>query len=169
MGASYWVSQVPYQPDIAAALDAARWDAYRAGSYYKNEPTPEARAMSEDEYVRWFESTEGMEATLEVSEDWQAAQIDPVDPDSLLASQPFSGTHSVIDMTAVGSEPCEHTVVPAPAEVLDELFGTRAPTIEQVKDALDILDLYGRWRGTYVVGYQEGQPHTIYFIGHSGD
>jgi hypothetical protein len=163
------VSQVPYQPDIAAALDVARWDAYRAGNYYQSEPTPEARAMSEDEYVRWCESTEGTQASLEVSEEWRAAQIDPVDPDSLLASQPFSGTHSIIDMTEVGSEPCEHTVAPAPAEVLDELFGTRTPTTAQVEDALDILDLYGRWCGTYVVGHQEGRPHTIYFVGHSGD
>jgi len=46
MGASAWASQVPYQPDIAAALQLARWEAYRAGDYYRQAPLHEARTMT---------------------------------------------------------------------------------------------------------------------------
>jgi hypothetical protein len=125
--------------------------------------------MSEDDYVDWFESTYETEAYNEVREEWRAAQIEPVDPDSLLASQPFSGTHSVIDMTHVASQPESQAVAPRSDDDLVEIFGTPTPTTEQVQDALDILDLHGRWHGTYVIGYQNGQPHTVYFVGHSGD
>src|SRR5690348_7057209 len=51
VGASAWHARVPYQHDIGAALEQARWDAYRRGDYYREPPNEEARAMDEEEYV----------------------------------------------------------------------------------------------------------------------
>ena len=172
MGASGWASQVPYQPDIAAALQLARWEAYRAGDYDRQAPLHEARTMTEDEYVAWFAAKYGQEHVSRlVRDEWRAAQIDPVDPDSLLAAQPFSGTHSVIDMTGVAELPGYNVVAPAPDDLIETMFSTRTPTVADVEAAVSAnrLDLYGRWHGTYVVGYEDGAPKTIFFIGHSGD
>src|SRR5262245_4975929 len=51
MGASAWHARVSYQDDIGAALQQARWDAYRRGDFYRESPNEEARAMGEEEYV----------------------------------------------------------------------------------------------------------------------
>ncbi|SDX92737.1 hypothetical protein SAMN05444365_101102 [Micromonospora pattaloongensis] len=102
---------------------------------------------------------------------WRAAQIEVTDPDSLLASQPFSGTHSIIDMTGVSATSAPHMVAPVPVEELDELFGTRRPAATTVAEAIENSALTGleRWRGRYVIGYDGDVPHAIYFVGYSGD
>lgn len=40
VGASGWASKVAYQPDIAAALQQARLEAYENGSFYRDAPDP---------------------------------------------------------------------------------------------------------------------------------
>jgi hypothetical protein len=89
----------------------------------------------------------------------------------LLASQPHSGTHSVIDMTDVADTPDYNTVAPVPDEVLDSMFSTRTPDTDAVAAAVAAgrLDLYERWHGTYIVGYRNRTPEVIFFVGHSGD
>ncbi len=171
MGAAEWVSRVPYQPDIAAALQVARWDAFRAGGHSRDpEPDPGLRSMTEDEYVAWCEAEHGPDFGGEVARmEWRAAQVDPVDPDSLLASRPFDGTGTVIDMTGVAATPESGRVAPVTGEMLDAMFLTRTPSTQQVEAMLPNLDLYGRGHGTYIIGYRDGSPDTIFFVGHSGD
>ncbi len=173
MGAEAWVSRVAYQPDIGVALRVARWEAFHAGRYTQAaEPEPRLRAMAEDEYVAWRAAEYGPDFGGEVARmEWQAAQIDPVDPDSLLASRPFDGTGSVIDMTGVAATPEHGMVAPIPDGMLDAMFGTRTPSTEEVEAAVaaDRLDLYGRGEGTYIVGYLDGIPEVIFFVGRSGD
>jgi hypothetical protein len=80
MGASAWVSRDPYRADIAAALQVARWDAYRTGRYYRQAVLTEARAMTEPEYIAWFAAEYGPDSVSDLLRDeWRAAQIDPVD------------------------------------------------------------------------------------------
>jgi hypothetical protein len=107
----------------------------------------------------------------ETREEWRAAQIEVNDPDSLLASQPFSGTHSIIDMTGVSATSAPHMVAPVPTEELDELFGTRRPAATAVAAAIENGALAGleRWHGQYVIGYDGDVPQAIYFVGYSGD
>ncbi|GIH15431.1 hypothetical protein [Rugosimonospora africana] len=173
MGASAWVSRIAYQPDIAAALQAARWEAFRGGHYYHSpDELPEARTMTEDEFVAWMVEEYGPNADgAETRLAWRAARTGPDSPDALAVSQPYSGTHSVIDMTRVGDTPDMFTVAPPSGEVLDDLFATRTPSTDAVATAAadGRLDLYGRWHGTYVVGYRGGEPEAIFFVGHSGD
>lgn len=40
MGASGWSYSVTYQPEVAAALEQSRQDAYNRGAYYREEPDP---------------------------------------------------------------------------------------------------------------------------------
>ncbi|AVT31657.1 hypothetical protein C6361_21685 [Plantactinospora sp. BC1] len=182
MGASSWSRKVPYQADIAAALQQAREEAYQEGDCYRAEPNLRARQMSEQEYAAASvaEMREGFLAAFGedagdpddglAREEWHAAQIDVVDPDTLLASQPFSGTHSVIDMTGVADRPEGGRVAPLPDDELDRWFGTRRPDVAAVERALgEGLSGFERWHGAYVVGYDGDRPESIYFFGWSGD
>lgn len=183
MGASAWSWQVPYQQDLGGALQQARREAYARGSFYREEPNRQARSMGEKDYVAW-ELAEIRKSVVDAFGDdgwepddtmsreaWRAAQIEVTDPDSLLASQPFSGTHSIIDMTGVSATSAPHMVAPVPAEELDELFGTRRPAATAVAEAIENGALTGleRWHGRYVIGYDGDVPHAIYFVGYSGD
>jgi len=184
MGASEWSRKVPYQADLVAALRQAREQAYQDGDFYRVEPDARARQMSEAEYVAaevaamrasWIEAfgeEDDGDPDDEMARDaWHAAQIVVSDPDSLLASQPFSGTHSVIDMTGVADLPEGGKVAPLPGDELDRWFGTRRPKAAAVERALDEgLSGFERWQGAYVVAYDDGdQPDLIYFFGWSGD
>jgi hypothetical protein len=183
MGASVWNRRVPYQADITAALRQAREEAYADGDYYLREPDPRARQMSEEEYVALEVGEMRAALVREFGEDgawdpgdefarqtWHAAQIDVTGPDTLLAAQPFSGTHSIIDMTGVAEHPDGGKVAPLPDEDLDHWFSTRQPTAAAVEEAFDDgLDGFSRWHGAYVVAYDGDRPAWIYFFGWSGD
>jgi hypothetical protein len=61
----------------------------------------------------------------------------PIDPDTLVAAQPHSGTHSIIDMiNGVSAEPEFATVSPLPPDNLTYTFGTVTPSTSEV-EALD--------------------------------
>ncbi|GAA2362380.1 hypothetical protein GCM10010170_058470 [Dactylosporangium salmoneum] len=183
MGASSWSARTDYQEDLEAALRLARQDAYKRGSFYRAEQDAEARTMTEEEYVVQQMAAvrdnlpdefrnEGWEPDDSfVREAWHAAQIEVTDPDTLLASQPFSGTHSVIDMTGVGAVPADGIVAPVPDGVLDNIFGTRRPSVAAVGAAIGrhAIDDFGRDRGAYLIAYDGAVPAFIYFLGHSGD
>jgi len=139
--------------------------------------------MSEEEYVAAEVAAEhasrvaafGEEDAGEPSDEfarvsWQAAQVVVTDPDTLLESQPFSGTHSVIDMTGVADHPAAGRVAPLPHDDLDKWFGTRRPDVAAVERALgEGLSGFERWHGAYVIAYAGDRPDTIYFCGWSGD
>ncbi|GIF89148.1 hypothetical protein Cch02nite_25920 [Catellatospora chokoriensis] len=183
MGGSYWSAHVPYRTDLEAALQQARWDVYRSGEFFRDEPDLRARSMAEEEYVAWhtaWSRASWVEAFGEDADEpdylesriaWRAAQIEVTGPDTLLESQPFSGTHSVIDMTGIAEIPTEGMVAPVPADMLDEVFGTRRPTATDVEQAVRTHRLSGweRWEGLYVVAYDGDTPNTIFFTGVSGD
>ncbi len=172
MGASSWVSRVAYQSDISAALEVARWDAFRGGHFYRHDDLPQALTMTEDEFVEWLVEDFGPQAEPDARFAWQAVRAgEPQDIDALRAVQPESGTHSVIDMEGVSDTPGLFRVAPATDEALDAIFGTRTPSTEAVAEAVAAgkLDLYGRWQGTYVIGYEDTTPDVIFFVGHSGD
>ncbi|MET0417989.1 MAG: hypothetical protein ABW022_18420 [Actinoplanes sp.] len=179
MGASEWNRRVPYQPDIDAALRQAREDAYRDGDYYRTEADTRARQVSEQEYIaaeRAFIAQEyGEDEAADMDDSqacavWRAAQVDVTGPDTLLASQPFSGTHSVIDMSGVDDEPGFGVVAPLPGDDLRSWFGTLRPSTAAVERALgEGLSGFARWQGAYTIGYAGDQPEVIFFFGWSGD
>jgi len=94
----------------------------------------------------------------------------PVDPDTLVAAQPHSGTHSIIDISeGVSAAPEMFTASPLTDEELLDIAGTVTPTSEQVRTLGGWGAERDRWVGTYVVAYLDGQPHEIHFLGYSGD
>lgn len=170
-----------YQDDVGAALQQARWDAYRRGDFYRLPPNEKARAMGEEEYVAWGIAQTKASVPVELADvewtgdeyrdEWRAAQVVVTGPDSLLEAQPFAGTHSVIDMTQVADQPGYSVVSPTPQEYLMELFGTTRPTVAAIEAAIEAHAIHGfaRWYGMYLVGYAGDKPAEIFFVGHSGD
>src|SRR5262245_46343637 len=106
MGASGWHYSVPYREDVEAALQELRQATYDAGDYYKDPPDPRYK-LTEEEFVAQLDPEEEANGINEfLLEDWRRGQTlpTPVDPDTLLRSQPESGTHSIIDMVRVSTE-----------------------------------------------------------------
>ncbi len=93
------------------------------------------------------------------------------DPDSLLRAQPFSLTHSVIDMTHVADQPEYAAVAPAAEQHLVDLFGTTKPSVAAIDAAIQsgAIEGFGRGHGAYLIGYTDGLPDLIFFVGYSGD
>ncbi|MFC7479857.1 hypothetical protein ACFQX7_07130 [Luedemannella flava] len=62
-------------------------------------------------------------------------------------------------------------MTPLPGETLDELFGTRRPSVAAVEEAVGRcgIDGFGRDQGAYLVAHDGDRPAFIYFGGHSGD
>src|SRR5690242_4495545 len=100
MGASDWSYTVPYSGDIAGALEQLRAEIYERGEYYKHEPDPALR-MNEDEFKATLDLDNDRDGIQEfLLEEWRKAKNRPVpvDADTLIAAQPDSGTHSIIDI-----------------------------------------------------------------------
>jgi hypothetical protein len=181
MGASGWHSRVSYQDDIGAALRQARQTAYDQNDFYRVEADQHARSMDEEAYVAWGLEQRKVSVPAELADvewtggefrdEWRAAQVTVTGPDSLLDAQPFSGAHSVIDMTHMSASPDYNAVAPAPEEFLLAEFGTAQPSVEAIEKALDEHRLHGfrRWHGMYLIGHTNGQPTDIFFVGASGD
>jgi hypothetical protein len=89
----------------------------------------------------------------------------------MLASQPHSGTHSIIDIgNGVAARPAPSTVSPLTDDELLDLVGTTKPTSNQVRERIGGGGgTRDNWVGSFVVSYLDGQPHEIHFFGISGD
>lgn len=175
MGASGWSYSVTYQPDVAAALDQLRQDVYARGAYYREEPN-RLYALTENEFRAQLDPADDESGINEcLLDDWRSAQRrpDPVDPDTLFAAQPHSGTHSVIDMAeGVSARPALFTVSPLTDEQTLDFFGTRTPTPQQVVEWIQTFgpsSIRDSWQGLYIVSYIDGRPEQIHFTGFSGD
>ena len=176
MGASGWNYSVPYQDDIAAALEQLRAETYDRGDYYKAEPDPSLQ-LSEDEFKATLaldDDPDGIQQFL--LEEWHKAKKRPaaVDPDTLFASQPDSGTHSIIDICEGLSEhPSRFTASPLTTEQHLEFFETDRPGTPAVLEWAskhEIGRIRARWEAAYVVSYSAtGSPERIHFVGFSGD
>jgi hypothetical protein len=90
--------------------------------------------------------------------------LTPIDPDTLVAAQPRSRTHSIIDMVnGVSAELAFGTVSPLAADSLMYTFGTVTPSASQVEAWMtsDIAGERDRWVGTYIISYHDGRPRVV--------
>jgi hypothetical protein len=183
MGASGWSYRTPYQPDTEAALRQLRAEVFARGEYEKpwemiGISYAEMRAGAEDN----FDDPEEAEAILRPfgtspPADDEDGPDGPATIEELLAVNAESGTHSILDILAVGAEPDFGTAGPVPDEVLTASFGTTRPTAEQVgpgypsypKPLARLIEDLERWQAVYFVIYKDGAPHQIAFEGNSGD
>ena len=147
MGASSWIYFVPYQKDIAKALDALRADVFAKGLYLGGH----------GKKVKGREAFKPAPKTIEEA----------------LERAGEDGTHSILDVYEVHPEPDYGIVAPLSANDLEECFGTRLPMRADVEDGQDgiqeIEHRRGRGCGTYVIVYAGGKPSEICFFGYSGD
>jgi hypothetical protein len=93
--------------------------------------------------------------------------------EKLLESQAENGTHSILDIVSISSEPQFGAISPFPRRKLVEFFGSETPSHAEIEEAHDSgsLEEYvsQRWQGVYIIAYGDGSPSEIYFAGCSGD
>lgn len=190
MGASGWRYEVAWEPDVASALHRLRHEVFAAGAYYREDSDGGyldemlggggRSSLSEAEFEATLnpeDEDRGINDALR--EVWRAAQAGanhsrPSTPEELLAAQPHSGTHSIIDIAdGVSSTPAWSTASPLTAEQLTTIFGTLTPSTHQVRTWLERhpeSELRERWQALYVISYgPDGAPQRLHFAGFSGD
>jgi hypothetical protein len=146
MGAHPWYYAVPYVDDVAGALSALREREFRAGRYNPAETFPRFPVDANH--------TPGCRhASIEVAR--QAAGA--------------SGTRSIVDIIQLGDRPGFGIASALSDDELEELFGTKTPSAEDVLDCDELFDQIERGQGVYVTAYENGAPAQIIFLGYSYD
>jgi hypothetical protein len=145
MGAEPWSCFVPYQEDVAAALEVARAQEFAAGRYrMRDRSRPPATIR---------------QACQEAGASGTASVLDM----TAVADSPL----------VVGAEVPEFCAVsPLTPEQLRELYGTERPTRRQAERGAELYDWLDRGFGVYVVVYDPTDretPTEIYFAGYSFD
>ncbi len=99
---------------------------------------------------------------------WRVA---PTSMDEALSAAKDSGTHSIIDMLGVSTQPTFQHVSLLSPETLETLIHTARPDRAAVEDKRYFLyeRIKKRWYGHYFVVYAGDQPESLCFIGVSGD
>jgi hypothetical protein len=142
MGAEPWSCFVPYQDDVAAALEAARRQEFAAGRYRMRDPKRPPRSIDE--------------ARREAAESGTASVLDMVG----VADTPLE----------VGADvPAFFAVSPLSPEQLVRLFETERPSRRQAASCPELYEWLDRGLGAYVVVYEGDRPSEIYFAGYSFD
>ena len=165
MGASGWTHFVPYESDIANALNGLREQVFQSGKYYQREAF--WQDMNEDDY-----SNEDRDIR-EDSINWlrrMKAMKEPTTIEELILWNEEEGTHSIIDITDTSQMPEFGKAAPLSSEKLTDLFGTHEPTRIMVEQKIDeIIQLRENGQATYTIVYKDGLPDQIFFAGDSGD
>jgi hypothetical protein len=142
MGASSWEYWVPYQAEVGVALEALRSEVFAAGTFY---------AGQGEHKVEGAQSIEELFARLD-------------------ALGHADGTHSILDMTKIASEPGFGVAAPLTADQIDALFETQTPTRAQIEAARALLlEVREGGSGSYLIAYEGDEPKELYFFGFSGD
>ena len=104
----------------------------------------------------------------------------PASIDKLVDACDEEGTHSILDIEEISSEPLPHDaewedeflkLVPLREGQLRRIFDTTKPTREEIKEKepeLQDLDPTG-WSGRWIIAYHAGQPSEYYIFGSSGE
>jgi hypothetical protein len=198
MGATGWSDFVPYEADVSAALQRLRDDVFNRGDYIYGDgiPDDQRKAILEEvqpEMETWMQKVREEAAKLQEplrtlylqnAEKFKAEIMGggpaprkpkrkPKTIDEVLEFQAESGTHSILDMVGISSEPEFGHVRPFPRERLVEFFGSETPSHAEIEEAHDFGSLGDfvseRWEGIYIIAYRDGSPSEIFFAGCSGD
>ena len=149
MGAEPWSCFVPYQPDIAAALEAAKAQEFAAGRYRVFDPDDPPATIDE--------------ACEQAAESGTASVLDMIG----VADTPHE---EVSDMFASGELPSHFGMVaPLDPARLRELYRTDRPTRPLVEKNLGFYEWIDRGLGVYVIVYEGETPSEIFFAGYSFD
>ena len=151
MGASAWEYAVPYEPDLAHALEQLRLKVFSDGDF----ESPESSGLP----------APGSLEELMTEPYWEFLGT--------------CGTHSILDI-AGGIAPADDvdrefgTIRPLSSEETAELFGSAHPTRADFSRVSESRELYeycggGPYTGRAAIVHDAGQPAEIVFWGQSGD
>ncbi len=182
MGASSWAYFVPYQPDVSLALQELQFQVFQ-DEFQDQKPLFSksellAHINYELDHLEIHYPDPKLRATLRRRfQNQKKLLTSPPDPaktrkaiDKLLKQCAENGTHSILDIKTISSQPEFRTVAPLSATELLATFGTEYPTRSMIeKNANQLRKFRERWSGTYVIVYNDNQPTEIYFTGYSGD
>jgi hypothetical protein len=143
---------VPYQSDIAAALEAAKTQEFTAGRY---------RLFDPDDAPATIE-----EACQQAAESGTCSVLDMTG----VADEPLAD--DVGNWMATGDLPASFCMAaPLSLDQLQRLYGTDRPTHRQVEANHEFYEWIDRGLGIYVVVYDDlrKQPVEIFFAGYSFD
>lgn len=168
MGAELWQYFVPFQSDVAAAMQALQQREFAAGRYHSRRasdpslPPPQAIDDLRENYL----SEEGSRSILDmmgVADD--AGDVGtPAEIADMIAEMP-EGLRGAFG----GGMPAFCTVVRMSDADLQRFFGTTRPTREQVEANSDFHDDIQRGCGIYIVVHRDGRPDELFFAGYSFD
>jgi hypothetical protein len=153
MGAHPYWYLVPYEADLDAALQKLRLREFRAGRY--NPVTPFLSFPIDPSAPAAHPEHDSIEQVMEECDE--------------------SGTRSILDIAQVAPTPFDGSGMPfmtafplAPSD-LEGLFGTSRPTREQVESNQRMWNRIERGSAVYIVIFDKGEPHEIFFGGYSFD
>ena len=198
MGATGWSYFVPYEADIAAALQRLREEVFARGDYVYGDGVTDAQRKAILEQVRpemepWMQKVH--EEAAKLPEPFRTKYLEmagrikgdimgggtpqrkpkrkPKSIAELLEFQAESGTHSILDVGSISTEPEFGTLSPLPRPKLVHLVGSETPSHAEIEEAHDSGALEEfvskRWQGIYIIAYRERSPSEIFFAGCSGD
>jgi hypothetical protein len=169
MGASGWRYYAPYQSDINQALQELRNAVFESGDYYTDAAF--AEAMDEDEVAKYLppDFVDQFKAALHSLRSKSNSQK-PSSIAELLEMNGESGTHCILDIEGISSEPQFGMATPLINSQLQSFFGTDQPNRDMIEQKFEeIMQFRQRWEATYIIVYEDGKPTEIYFTGYSGD
>jgi hypothetical protein len=153
MGANpYWYF-VPYEADLGAALQKLRAREFQSGRY--NPVTPFQKFP------------------IDLSAPTLGAQHGSIE--DVMDAAGEDGTRSILDIAQLASEPLDgsrmpyFTAFPLANPDIEELFGTLHPTRQLVETNKRMWDRIERGSAIYLVIFDDGKPHEIFFAGYSFD
>ncbi|MBZ9713996.1 hypothetical protein [Deinococcus multiflagellatus] len=79
------------------------------------------------------------------------------------------GTRPILEVPGLAAHPEDWGMKQLGHEELVALFGTTAPTLEQIQACDELIDALGRGESLYVVAHEAGRPAHLYFVGSSSD
>ncbi len=142
----YWYS-VPYQADIAAALEQLREREFRAGRYNPVIPFPN--------FPIGATSSAPGPGHSSIDDALEAADAD--------------GTRSILDIVGISKRPAPLMASPVPDSRLEAMFGTLKPTRQMAEENETLFGNIARGQAVYVICYESESPVEIFFAGYSCD
>jgi hypothetical protein len=181
MRGSTWNYFVPYETDVAAALQRLREAVFARGEYQSVSdlllPLPvEAGAGGPVAHGR--DLNKGPDLVRLIGDWHQPPQPTARTEDragsirELLDRQGSAGTHSILDITAISTRSKSGAISPVSPVAQWQIFGGETPEHREIQVAFEAgafaEHLSRRGQGLYLIAYRSGVPDEIFFLGRSG-
>lgn len=150
MGAEFWSYTVPFQENIQSALEKLREQEFLAGRFWQpSELQPGLFGRLLGRPLSKPKPPASIKEAIKIAD--------------------ATGTRSILDIERTSRTPDFGAVSPLSPEDLQRFFGTTQPTRDIIEHSEEFIDSLERGQGVYIILYQQGKPHEIYFAGYSCD